>query len=94
MSVRAKFKVISIARQSQSVPERQEDGSIKYVLGEVHSVVLHPVTASGHDDPTDENKKFWVSTPTGNINLGICNPEVVKDFEINKCYYVDFTPAE
>lgn len=41
----------------------------------------------------DENARFTTATPWGDIRLGINNPEALKQFEVNKEYYVDFTPA-
>lgn len=41
----------------------------------------------------DENARFTTATPWGDIRLGINNPVAMEQFEINKEYYVDFTPA-
>lgn len=84
MSVRAKFVVQSITRTQSSV---YKDGQT--VPQEVQTIKLYPVTGG-----TDENKKFFASTPTGAIELGTVNVEAAKQFELNKPYYVDFTPAE
>jgi hypothetical protein len=43
---------------------------------------------------SEENKAFFSATPGGRIDLFIINPEVAKQFERGKEYYVDFTPAE
>ena len=40
-----------------------------------------------------ENARFTRATPWGDIRLGIDNPSALEQFEINKEYYVDFTPA-
>lgn len=53
---------------------------------EVHTVEMWPVTGG-----CDENKYFFASTPTGKIELGTIKPNL---FELNKTYYVDFTPAD
>ena len=45
-------------------------------------------------DPQHENKAFWEATPSGSIELNINNPEAVKEYELGKEYYVDFTLAE
>ena len=42
----------------------------------------------------EENKKFFYFTPFGEINIGTVNIEALKEFEIGKEYYVDFTKAE
>jgi len=41
-----------------------------------------------------ENARFTKATPWGNIKLGIDNPAALEQFEVGKCYYVDFNPAE
>jgi hypothetical protein len=40
-----------------------------------------------------ENKAFFQSTPSGEINVSIVRPEVAAQLEIGKEFYVDFTPA-
>lgn len=41
----------------------------------------------------DENARFTKATPWGDIRLGIDNPGAAGQFEVNRHYYVDFTPA-
>ncbi len=84
MSVRAKFTVQSITRTQSSI----WDGS-KSVPTEVQTIKLFPVC-----DGTPENKAFFSSTPTGQIEFATVNAEAAKQFELNKSYYVDFVPAE
>ncbi len=38
-----------------------------------------------------ENKKFFASTPNGELKVGLHNPNV---FEVGKEYYVDISLAE
>ncbi len=83
-TVRAKFTVSSITRTLGSV---YQDG--KYVPREVQTIKLWPVSGT-----SDENKKFFASTPTGEITLGTVNLEAAQQFELNKSYYIDFTLAE
>ncbi len=52
------------------------------------SVVLYPVTGG-----TDENNKFFQSTPSGKIELHIVNPQASAQFEVGKEYFVDITAA-
>jgi hypothetical protein len=87
MGVRAKFVVNTITRAMQSV---YKDG--KSSLQEVQSVKLFVVSAG----PSDEDKDFWMSTPTGSIELNIVNPAAVALFADNlgRNVYVDFTPAD
>jgi hypothetical protein len=82
--VRAKFRVNSITRQQFSV---WKDG--KTIPQEVQTIALVPVC-----DGSEENKKFFASTPTGKIELGTINLESAQQIELNKDYYIDFTPAE
>lgn len=84
MKTRAKFTVHSITRSLSSV----WDGS-KSVPQEVQTVKLFPVSGT-----SEENKKFFASTPSGSIELGLVSLEAAKQFELNKTYYVDFEPAE
>lgn len=53
------------------------------------AVELWPVT-----DGSEENKNFWKYTPAGKIEMTIDNPEAVKQLELGKEFYVDFTKAE
>jgi hypothetical protein len=41
-----------------------------------------------------ENARFTTATPWGEIKLGINNPAAIKQFQVGKSYYVDFTPAK
>jgi len=52
-------------------------------------VTLLPVTYG-----SEENKKFFELTPYGSIQMGTINPDAIKQFEVGKEFYVDFTPAE
>lgn len=45
-------------------------------------------------DGSEENKKFWEATPSGNLDMFISNPEAQDLFEAGKLYYLDFTVAE
>ncbi|MEH1882478.1 hypothetical protein [Nostoc sp.] len=51
------------------------------------TVVLTPVTNSA----TEENLTFWKFTPSGHIELQICNPAAFAQFAVGADYYVDFT---
>lgn len=52
-------------------------------------VKLAPVTSG-----SEENKKFYSYTPSGEIVLMTVNPEAMKQFEPGAEYYVDFEKAE
>lgn len=83
-NVRAKFTVNSITRTQGTAWVDN-----KPVPQEVQTIKLYPVTGG-----SDENKSFFASTPSGSIELGTINIEAAKQFELNKAYYVDFSPAE
>lgn len=56
--------------------------------GEKGGVTLYPVYSG-----SEENKKFFDCTPSGQIQLGILNPEAFKQFEPGKEYYIDISEA-
>lgn len=82
MSVRAKFKVISI--ELYESPK----GSARVKLTPVHSSMV-----DGKWVENSENKSFWEATPQGELWMFITNPEAVKQFEPGKEFYLGFTPA-
>jgi hypothetical protein len=92
MTVRAKFTVTSVTRRSQQVPKVDEEGKTTWHPGEVRDIELSPVYGNG--DPAHENTKFWQATPSGSIKLSCANAEAAAAFELNREYYVDFSPAE
>lgn len=49
------------------------------------------VVMPSHDGPSDENKKFFAATPSGEITLGTIRDD---HFEVGRVYHVDFTPAD
>ena len=56
---------------------------------------VHFTTVYEPDENRDaENARFTKATPWGDIRMGIDNPTAIAQFEVNKCYYVDFTPAD
>ncbi len=80
--VRAKFYCTSVTKQLGS--SWNADG--KYVAAVVYNYRFQPVT--GGPGETEENKKFFASTPSGTIELMAVREDL---FEIQKEYYVDFT---
>lgn len=97
MPVRAKFKVTRVETSMNAVARKDDDGNYvmengRNVYGkvEMRTVVMHPV----YDDrPGSENKQFWDATPSGELRLGTINPGAWQQFELDKEYYLDFTPA-
>ncbi len=78
---RAKFIVQKIERELRTV---WTHGNSQ--MKEVHTVQMFPVAAN-----SEENAKFFASTPCGEIKIGVIDPGL---FELGKEYYVDFTEAE
>jgi hypothetical protein len=44
-------------------------------------------------DGSEENKEFFRWTPSGQLILSCVNPNVNKQFEVGKEYYIDISPA-
>jgi hypothetical protein len=80
MNVRAKFTCVEVRK----VMGGTYDNRGKYVPGVLHSYRFNPVTGD-----SEENKRFFSSTPSGLVEL-----QAVRDdlFELGKEYYLDFTP--
>lgn len=83
--VRAKFRVTEIKTHMGS----KRDSNGNYVPAEMRSVKLIPVVGTD-----GENKEFWDATPSGEISMGVINLEAALPFELNREFYVDFTPAD
>jgi hypothetical protein len=81
--VRAKFR---LARIECSVNTTYRDG--QQTEREMRTLVFWPVSGG-----SEENKAFWDATPSGEVKLGTVNPEAWSRFELNREYYLDFTPA-
>ena len=84
MTIRAKFKLAEVTTRlsMKQNPHTQVWDSIP-----LNSYKFYVVTGDN-----EENKKFFASTPSGTIELGIPNPDV--KFEIGKEYFVDFVEAK
>lgn len=78
MTVRAKFKVVSLT-------QREHWDKTK---GFLHDVVMQPVVSG-----SKENESFYAATPSGQIQLATINDEAAKQFQIGKEFYVDFSEA-
>jgi hypothetical protein len=90
MSVRAKFRVTSRTSQMGAIPAFEGGKQVGWKSAEVLTVKLRPVTS---DDAKSENAQFWTSTPSGEITIGCASAESVVEFELEREFYVDFTPA-
>jgi hypothetical protein len=78
----AKFRCVSVSKTVGHV--WSPDG--KAGDGVVYEATLYPVTGD-----TEENKKFFASTPSGTIKLGTIRED---HFIPGEAYYVDFRKAE
>jgi hypothetical protein len=78
MTVRAKFKVVSITTSAHWQPGKGHLGTVR----------LQPVTSG-----SEENAKFYEATPSGQIEIGTINQEALAQFKIGGEYFVDFSPA-
>lgn len=79
MTVRAKFKVQSITTSAHWQSDKGHIGTVKLV----------PVMGG-----SEENKRFYEASPSGQIELGTINQAALEQFVIGKEFYVDFTLAE
>lgn len=96
---RAKFKLDQVQIVNRAIRVRDENGNYKksesgadvYETRELHTLIFSPVYSN---NPQSENSKFWDASPSGSIQLGTVNPEAWGMFELDKEYYIDFTPAQ
>lgn len=79
MSVRCKFKVVSITR-------RKHWDSAK---GDLFDISMSPVSGG-----SEENKAFFDSTPSGEIKFGTINQAAAEALTLGGEFYVDITKAE
>jgi len=90
MSVRAKvvlnrYETYMFSRSNYN----EETQKYESETFEARTLVFNPVVGN-----SEENKKFFAATPSGEFKLSVVNPDAWKQFELNKEYYLDFTPAE
>ena len=84
--VRAKFVVTAVTEKkiNQWLNAEKKSGEAT-----AYDVQMTPVSGG-----SDENEKFFASTPGGVFTLVTVNEEAGKVFERGKEYYIDITPAE
>lgn len=90
MSVRAKFTLNAV-----TTTDHQFGGDI--VAGDPVKTIKGSKTLSFtavYDDGTPENQRFNKATPSGSLQMSVDNEEALKQFQLGKSYYLDFTPAE
>lgn len=86
MAVRCKMRLF---RRNQTQGTRWDAETQQNVPQEMHGFEFHVVTKGDAEDTA-----FWMSTPVGRLEFSSVNPEVGKQLELNKTYYVTITPAE
>jgi hypothetical protein len=74
--MRAKFNCLSVTKS------KHWDGTGRFIFNAKMTPVMNG---------SEENKEFYASTPSGNIELVQFNEDL---FEPGKMYFVDFTEAE
>jgi len=62
--------------------------SITESTGSLKTVQLQPVVSG-----SEENKQFFKYSPSGQISLGVMNPDAAAQFAVDQEFYVDFTLA-
>lgn len=82
MSIRAKFRLFKY-ETTRMTPNGRTD-----------KVEIRTLFFSAVYDGSEENEKFFAFTPSGEIRLGVVNPVAWKQFELDKEYYIDFSPSE
>jgi len=80
MNIRAKFRCIEIKKSMGGTYDERG----RYVPGVLHGYRFSAITGD-----SDENKRFFASTPSGSIELNSVRDDL---FELGKDYYLDFTP--
>jgi hypothetical protein len=81
MTIRCKFVCDSVTRR---LSNEYDSAAGKYVKREVYDAHFTAVTSG-----SEENKKFYASTPSGHFSV----VSVREEFEPGKEYYLDITPA-
>ena len=89
--VRAKFVVVRTeSTQTQKKKDREKGwGRENLETVEMRTIVMVPVSGG-----SEENKRFWEASPSGELKLGTVNPEAWREFDLGGEYYVDFSKAE
>lgn len=70
----------------------------KLQLSEIRQHAWNPsarvlIFRAQYDDTIPEDQKFQKATPTAVAEFNVDNPAALAQFELGKCYYVDFTAA-
>jgi hypothetical protein len=68
----------------------------KFIFGEERNSVGGSKTLvfwPEYDRTIPEDQRFSDATPSGRLEMMVNNPAAIKQFELGKSYYLDFTPA-
>jgi hypothetical protein len=84
---RVKFRVTEINRSMGGRYIETEKGR-ELVPCEVRTIRMQPVAGN-----SPENEKFWAGTPCGQIEITCVNAAAVEPFDLEREFFVDFTPA-
>jgi hypothetical protein len=90
MPVKAKFKVsrFEISGYKSKIDEKGPWTPENVQVKEQRTIILNPVYGT-----SEENKKFFESTPSGEIRLGIVNKDAWSEFELDSEMYITFEKA-
>lgn len=86
MKVRCKFTLNHVTRSLTSVYNHETK---QYEPAPVQTLSFSPVSGT-----SEENKRFFASTPSGEFKVGIIPDAVASQFELGKSYYIDLSPAD
>lgn len=79
--------------QFTRVSVEKDDQSYHYKGNNTEKLDVVTVNLQAVVGTSEENKEFFASTPSGQIELRILRPEAANWFVRGKEYYVDFTQA-
>lgn len=85
--IRLKFKVTEIHRSMGARYIGSQKGR-ELVPCEVRTIRMQPV-----DGINTENETFWSGSPRGQIEITCLNVDSAEPFDLDRKFYVDFTPA-
>lgn len=85
MTIRAKFYCVS---RTETLSPNYNYETKENEMRRTYSVRFHPVTGG-----SEENKRFYASTPGGSIEMHGLTEAVGLQFELSKEYYLDFNLA-
>ncbi len=94
MTIRAKFRLNSYETRMHRGDRLPGTASNDYSDAAFTIVETRTLKLSVVSSGSDENKRFFQSTPTGSLELSMVSPDTWGHFKLNGEYYLDFTPAD